>query len=91
MVLISDRLMSYGPNDPVVRTTVDIPKPLHDELRHRAERSGTSIRALIIHAVEQVYSEGRKGAPVNGPLVRGRGKLGPSSLKTKTLMSSFFS
>jgi len=59
-----------------VRTTVDIPKPLHDELRHRAERSGTSIRALIVHAIEQVYSEGRKRAPVTGPLVRGPGKLG---------------
>ena len=61
-----------------VRTTVDIPEPLHDRLRHRAERSGTSIRALIIRAIERVYSEGRKGECVTGPLVAGPGKLGPA-------------
>ena len=74
-----------------VRTTVDIPKPLHDELRHRAERSGTSIRALIIHAVEQVYSEGRKSAPVTGPLVSGRGKLGPQFPKDENPHELVFS
>jgi len=36
-----------------VRTTVDIPDRLHDRLRRRAQRSGTSIRALIIRAIEQ--------------------------------------
>ncbi|MBI4874225.1 MAG: hypothetical protein HY822_06305 [Acidobacteria bacterium] len=61
-----------------VRTTVDIPEVLHDRLRHRAEQSGTSIRALIIRAVEQVYNEGRKGEYVTGPLVAGPGKLGPA-------------
>jgi len=60
-----------------VRTTLDIPDVLHDELRHRAGRSGTSIDALIVSTLEQVYREGRKSAPVTGPLVRGRGKLGP--------------
>ena len=61
-----------------VRTTVDIPEPLHDRLRVRAERSGSSIRALIIRAIEQVYSEGKKGDYVTGPLVTGPGKLGPA-------------
>jgi len=61
-----------------VRTTVDIPEPLHDRLRHRAQRSGTSIRALIIQAIEQAYSEHKKGEYVSGPLVTGPGKLGPS-------------
>ena len=61
-----------------VRTTVDIPEPLHDRLRVRAERSGSSIRALIIRAIEQVYSEGKKGDYVTGPLVSGPGKLGPA-------------
>ena len=74
-----------------VRTTVDIPKPLHDELRNRSERSGTSIRALIIHAVEQVYSEGRKSVPVTGPLVRGRGKLGPKFPKDENPHELVFS
>ena len=61
-----------------VRTTVDIPEPLHDQLRHRAEQSGTSIRALIIGAIEQVYRAPKKGRPVTGPPVRTRGKLGPA-------------
>ena len=61
-----------------VRTTVDIPEPLHDRLRRRAERSGTSIRSLIIDAIEQVHGEHRKGSYVTGPLVTGPGKLGPA-------------
>ncbi len=61
-----------------VRTTVDIPQPLHDGLRRRAERSGTSIRSLIVRAIEQAYSEPKKGGYVTGPLVKGRGKLGPA-------------
>lgn len=61
-----------------VRTTVDIPEPLHDALRQRAERSGASIRSLIVRAIEQVYSEPKKGEYVSGPLVAGPGKLGPA-------------
>ena len=74
-----------------VRTTVDIPEPLHDVLRHRAERSGTSIRALIIRAIEQVYSERRKGAYVTGPLIRGKGKLGPAFPKDENPHDLVFS
>jgi hypothetical protein len=60
-----------------VRTTVDIPDPLHDQLRRRAERSGSSIRRLIVHALEQAYTDPGKKEPVTGPLVRGQGRLGP--------------
>lgn len=60
-----------------VRTTVDIPEPLHDTLRHRAEHSGTSIRSLIVRAIEQAYSESGSKGRITGPLVRGSGKLGP--------------
>ena len=60
-----------------VRTTVDIPEPLHDRLRERAEKSGTSIRALIVRAIEETYTMQTKGDRVNGPLVKGPGKLGP--------------
>ncbi len=60
-----------------VRTTIDIPEPLHDTLRRKAERSGASIRSLIVRAIQQTSAEGRKGDYVNGPLVAGRGKLGP--------------
>lgn len=61
-----------------IHTTVDIPEPLHDRLRHRAEQSGTSLRALIIRAIEQVYQEGKKGACLTGPPVTGPGRLGPN-------------
>ena len=61
-----------------VRTTVDIPEPLHDTLRHRAEQSGTSIRSLIIRAIEQVYAKPKDHGLVKGPMVKGPGKLGPA-------------
>jgi hypothetical protein len=61
-----------------VRTTVDIPEPLYDRLRRRAARSGASIQSLIVRAIEQVYSEPKKGEYVTGPLVTGQGKLGPA-------------
>jgi metal-responsive CopG/Arc/MetJ family transcriptional regulator len=61
-----------------VRTTVDIPEPLHNQLRNRAERSGTTIRSLIVRAIEQAYTEPRRKERVTGPLVRGSGNLGPS-------------
>jgi hypothetical protein len=60
-----------------VRTTIDIPEPLHDRLRDRAERSGASIRSLIVRAIEQTYPGTTKGRPVTGPLIRGSGKRGP--------------
>lgn len=60
-----------------VRTTVDIPQSLHALLRHRAEQSGTSIRALIVRAIEQAYSESKKSKYVRGPLITGPGRLGP--------------
>jgi hypothetical protein len=60
-----------------VRTTIDIPEPLHDRLRHRAERTGASIRSLIVHALEQTYPGAAKGRPVTGPLIRNSGKRGP--------------
>ena len=62
-----------------IRTTVDIPEPLHEVLRYRAAQSGTSLRALILRALEETYSKKRKGAYVTGPMIkRKRGaKVGP--------------
>jgi hypothetical protein len=62
-----------------IRTTVDIPEPLHDALRNQAAQAGTSIRALIIRAIEQSYGPRSKGAYVTGPMIkRKRGsKVGP--------------
>ena len=61
-----------------VRVIVDIPRRLHDKLRRRVECSGASIRALIIRAVEQAYDEPKKAVCVTGPMITGRGKLGPA-------------
>jgi len=59
-----------------VRTTVDIPESLYDRLKRRSESSGTSIRSLIVRAIDERYTESGKKQPVTGPLVRGSGKLG---------------
>ena len=60
-----------------IRTTVDIPEPLHEALWHRAASTGVSIRSLIVRALEQTYAEKKKGRRVTGPMVKLRGKLGP--------------
>ena len=60
-----------------VRTTIDIPEPLHAALRHRAQQTGVSMRSLIIGAIEQAYEQPKKGARVTGPLIKGKGKRGP--------------
>lgn len=64
------------------RATVDIPQPLHDRLRRRAEEAGTSIRALVETALDSSYPEpadapSMKGKRVTGPMITGGGKLGP--------------
>ena len=60
-----------------IRTTVDIPEPLHAALRLRAQHSGTSIRALVIGAIEQAYATPKKGRRVVFPMITGKGKRGP--------------
>jgi metal-responsive CopG/Arc/MetJ family transcriptional regulator len=60
-----------------VRTTVDIPEPLHERLKRRAESSGTSIRSLIVRAIEETYAEPKEGKRVTGPMIQGKGKRGP--------------
>ena len=60
-----------------VRTTVDIPEPIHEQLRHRAASTGVSIRSLIVRALEDTYAEKSKGRRVTGPMVKLRGKKGP--------------
>jgi hypothetical protein len=61
-----------------IRTTVDIPEQIHQQLRHRAAQSGRSIRSLILFAIEQTYGDPEsKSEYVSGPLVTGKGKLGP--------------
>ena len=60
-----------------VRRTVDIPEALHDRLRRRAESTGTSIRALVVRALEETYPR-PKCKYVTGLLINTKGKrLGP--------------
>jgi hypothetical protein len=74
-----------------IRTTVDIPEPLHNKLRHRAHASGASIRSLIVKAIEEVYAEKQKGEYVTGPFITGRGKLGPAFPKDENPHELIFS
>jgi hypothetical protein len=59
-----------------VRTTVDIPEPLHQILRERAHRSSVSIRSLIVRAIEDKYQPHKKGRYVKLPMIKGSGKVG---------------
>ena len=61
-----------------VRTTIDIPEPLHDRLRQEAHDSGSSIRSLVIRALEQTFVQPAKRKRLSGPLVIHSGKLGPA-------------
>jgi len=59
-----------------VRTTVDIPEPLHDRLRGRARHSGISISSLIVGALEEACATPKRGKKVTGALISGTGKRG---------------
>jgi hypothetical protein len=61
----------------MIRTTVDVPEPLYDVLRSRAKQTGTSMRSLIVQALELTYAPEKKGARLTEPPVKGKGKLGP--------------
>jgi hypothetical protein len=74
-----------------VRTTVDIPEQLHDALRQRAQRSGTSVRSLIVKAIERSYSQPKKGDYVTAAPVQGKGKLGPAFPKDENPHDLVFS
>lgn len=60
-----------------VRTTIDIPDKLYDALRKQAASERTSIRALVVDAIEGKLAAKKRGVPVTGPLVPSRGKPGP--------------
>jgi hypothetical protein len=60
-----------------VRTTIDIPDDLYGMLRQRAATERTSIRALVIDAVDSKYRAVKKGKRLTGPPIRGKGKPGP--------------
>ena len=60
-----------------VRTTIDIPENLYEPLRRRAASEKTSIRSLVISAIEGKFSASPRRTPVLGPPVPGKSKPGP--------------
>lgn len=57
-----------------MRTTVDIPDGIYRQLKSRAAREGSSIRALILRSVKELLKTDRKraGAVVSLPIVRSK-------------------
>lgn len=74
-----------------IRTTVDIPEPLHAFLRQKAEESGESIRSLIVRAIEHAYRKPVKRDRVTGPPVKGPAKLGPAFPRDENPHDAVFS
>ncbi len=60
-----------------IRTTIDIPEELYEPLRRRAASDKTSIRSLVIGAIEGKFSARQRRTPVLGPPVPGKSKPGP--------------
>jgi hypothetical protein len=58
-----------------MKTTVDIPDPLLEEVRRAAEREGTTLKALVEAGLRRVLAERRnKGAPFRLRDARFRGE-----------------
>jgi len=62
-----------------IRATIELPEALHAALRHKAAQSATSVRRLILEAIEEKYEHKREGAYVTEPPIKRKpgGKLGP--------------
>lgn len=60
-----------------VRTSIDIPEPLYQALRERAVQQRTSIRAIVLRAIEQHVNPQVGGQFVTGPLLDFNGEVGP--------------
>jgi hypothetical protein len=58
-----------------VRTTVDIPAPLHRKLKQRAAENGSSVRQLVVSGVEAVLREQERPRTkrVRFPLIKSKG------------------
>ena len=60
-----------------ISTTIDIPDDLYETLRRRALNEHTSIRSLVIGALEGKFKPSRRKTPMLGPPLPGSGKPGP--------------
>lgn len=65
-----------------VRTTIEIPGDLYEALRHCAATEQTSIRSLVIDAIEAKFKRKEKRQPMLSPPVPATGKPGPLSPDT---------
>jgi hypothetical protein len=73
-------VIEWEKTDSRVRVTVDIPEAVYATLREQAAGAGVSMDSLIVQVLEQSYPLERKrreGTRVTGPMLRGKGKLGP--------------
>ena len=59
-----------------IRTSLDIPAPLHRRLHEAAARRGCSARQLILRSIEQVVAEESRGEDRRArlPLVPAKGR-----------------
>ena len=46
-----------------IRTSIDLPRPLHRRLHEAAARQGCSARQLILHCIERVVEESEPVRP----------------------------
>ena len=60
-----------------IRTTIDIPEDVYEKLRRKASDEKTSIRALVLNAIEGKFNRTEPRIPMTGPPVPGRSKPGP--------------
>ena len=77
LTYVSRRLYAESVSRPnTVRTSLDIPVPLHDRLHEAARRRGCSARQLILGYMERLVAEELPGEPlrVKLPLVPAAGR-----------------
>ena len=60
-----------------IRTTIDIPEDVYETLRRKAADEKTSIRALVLNAIEVKFKRTEPRIPMTGPPVPGRSERGP--------------
>ena len=73
-----------------VRTTIDLPDELYEALRKHAASENTSIRSLVVAAIEGRFAKKQRGVPVLKPPVPGRGKPGPRCPDRENLYEILF-
>lgn len=56
-----------------MRTTIDIPDRLYKDLKAKAARQGSSVKAIILKGVEkEMAQEGAKKGRIRLPIIRGK-------------------